>query len=96
LIFKEEIAMDTNVNGNEDAMMLIFLSDYKPGNKEGKYKYKDDDYASEYQKIMVLHVLYIIHSKELENYLDLADKSEYHYLKENAREIRQNMLKEQC
>ena len=59
-------------------------------------KYKDDDYASEYQKIMVLHVLYIIHSKELENYLDLADKSEYHYLKENAREIRQNMLKEQC
>lgn len=36
--------MDTNVNGNEDAMMLIFLSDYKPGNKEGKYKYKDDEF----------------------------------------------------
>lgn len=58
-------------------------------------KYKDDAYASEYQKIMVLHVLHIIRSAELERYLDLADKSEYYYLKENAREIRQNILKEQ-
>lgn len=57
-------------------------------------KYKDDAYASEYQKIMVLHVLHIIHSTELEKYLELADKSEYYYLKENAREIRQNILKE--
>lgn len=37
--------MDTNLNGNKDAMMLIFLSDYKPGNKEGIYKYKDDEYS---------------------------------------------------
>lgn len=58
-------------------------------------KYKDDAYASEYQKIMALHVLHIIHSAELEKYLDLADKSEYYYLKENARNIRRNMLKEQ-
>lgn len=52
-------------------------------------KYKDNAYASEYQKIMVLHVLYIIHSTELEKYLDLADESEYYYLKENAKEIRE-------
>ncbi|MFR2168297.1 MAG: hypothetical protein ACLS5W_10975 [Coprococcus sp.] len=54
-------------------------------------KYKDDAYASEYQKIVVLHVLHIIHSAELEKYLDLADKSEYRYLKENAEEIRKIM-----
>lgn len=51
-------------------------------------KYKDDAYGEEYQKIMVLHVLHIIHSTELEKYLDLADKSKYYYLKENANEIR--------
>ena len=28
---------------------------------------------------------------ELEKYLDLADKSEYYYLKDNAREIRKRM-----
>ncbi len=54
-------------------------------------KYKDDAYASEYQKIVALHVLHIINSNELEKYLDLADKSEYYYLKENAREIRKMM-----
>lgn len=37
---------------------------------------------------MVLHVLHMIHSTELEKYLDLADESEYYYLKDNAREIR--------
>lgn len=51
-------------------------------------KYKDKDYETEYQKIMVLHVLHIIHSTELEKYLDLADKTSYRYLKENAKEIR--------
>lgn len=51
-------------------------------------KYKDNDYETEYQKIMVLHVLHIIHSTELEKYLDLADKTPYFYLKENAKEIR--------
>ncbi len=55
-------------------------------------KYKDD-YGSEYQKIMVLHVLNIIHSIELEKYLDLADQTGYYYLKENSKEIRKMMLK---
>ncbi len=39
----------------------------------------------------VLHVLHMIHSTKLEKYLDLADESEYYYLKENAREIRKRM-----
>lgn len=39
----------------------------------------------------VLHVLHMIHSTELEKYLDLADESEYYYLKDNAREIRKRM-----
>ena len=54
-------------------------------------KYKDDAFGHEYQKIMVLHVLHMIHSTKLEKYLDLADESEYYYLKENAREIRKRM-----
>lgn len=53
-------------------------------------KYKDDDTRDEYQKIMVLHVLNIIHSTELEKYLDLADQTVYYYLKENSKEIRKN------
>ncbi len=56
-------------------------------------KYKDKDYEDEYQKIMVLHVLHIIHSTELEKYLDLADKTEYYYLKENSKEIRRELSK---
>ena len=40
---------------------------------------------------MVLHGLHMIHSTELEKYLDLADESEYYYLKDNAREIRKRM-----
>lgn len=55
-------------------------------------KYKDN-YGAEYQKIMVLHVLHIIHSPELEKYLDLADQTEYCYLKENSEEIRKMILK---
>lgn len=47
--------------------------------------------VQEYQKIVVLHVLHIINSNELEKYLDLADKSEYYYLRENAEEIRKIM-----
>lgn len=57
-------------------------------------KYKDDDYGTEYQKIMVLHVLNIIHSTELEKYLDLADQTGYYYLKENSKEIRKIILGE--
>ncbi len=55
-------------------------------------KYKNNAYDEEYQKIMVLHVLNIIHSPELEKYLDLADKTEYYYLKENSEEIRRELL----
>lgn len=55
-------------------------------------KYKDDNYGDEYQKIMVLHVLHIIHSPELEKYLDLADKSTYCYLKENSTVIRKKLI----
>lgn len=55
-------------------------------------KYKSA-YEIEYQKIMVLHVLHIIHSPELEKYLDLADKTEYCYLKKNSEEIRKTLLK---
>lgn len=58
-------------------------------------KYKDDNYADEYQKIMVLDVLHIIRSVELEKYLDLADKSGYYYLKENSKTIRKEVLNQQ-
>ena len=47
----------------------------------------------EYQKITVLHVLYIIQSSKLEQYLNLAEQSKYKWLKENAREIRSKILK---
>lgn len=57
-------------------------------------KYRDKVYEDEYQKIMVLHVLYIIYSTELEKYLDLADKTGYYYLKENSKEIRRELSKQ--
>ena len=47
----------------------------------------------EYQKIMVLHVLYTIQSSQLEHYLNVAAHSKYHWLKENAKEIRRKMSK---
>lgn len=47
-----------------------------------KYEY------DEYQKIMVLHVLYQIKSASLNKYLEIAEKSNYTYLKMNAKEIR--------
>ena len=46
-----------------------------------KYEY------DEYQKIMVLHVLYQIHSPNLRLYLEMAENSNYEYLKINAQEI---------
>jgi len=55
-------------------------------------KYKDNDYEIEYQKIMVLHVLHIIGSSKLKEYLDLADKTEYYYLKDNSKKIREELL----
>jgi len=45
----------------------------------------------EYQKIMVLHVLYKINSPKLKYYLDLAEQSEYKWLKENSIEIREKL-----
>lgn len=47
---------------------------------------KKYDY-DEYQKIMVLHVLYQIHSPQLQFYLEIAEQSHYKYLKSNAQEI---------
>lgn len=49
--------------------------------ERNKYEY------DEYQKIMVLHVLYQIRSAKLPHYLALAEKSEYEYLRWNAAEI---------
>ncbi len=46
-------------------------------------KYEDD----EYQKIMVLHVLYQIHSPKLKSYLEIAEKSSYEHLRLNAQQI---------
>lgn len=43
----------------------------------------------EYQKIMVLHVLYQIRSPKLCYYLELAEHSNHKYLKTNAQEIRE-------
>ena len=51
-------------------------------------KYEND----EYQKIMVLHVLYTIQSSQLEYYLNLAEHSKYKWLKENVKEIRSKIL----
>lgn len=50
-----------------------------------KYEY------DEYQKIMVLHVLYHIHSTNLKMYLKMAENSSYEYLKINAQEIGEKM-----
>ena len=55
-------------------------------------KYAEGTYEIEYQRIMVLHVLYQIKSDSLEKYLQLAENSDYKYLKSNAEEIRE-MLK---
>ena len=45
----------------------------------------------EYQKIMVLHVLYQIRSVHLDNCLEIAEKSGYKYLRMNAEEIREKI-----
>ena len=51
-------------------------------------KYEEGSYEQEYQKIMVLWVLKDINSPKLNHYLELAEKSPYKYLRENADEIR--------
>ena len=55
-------------------------------------KYAEGSYEIEYQRIMVLHVLYQIRSDKLQEYLGLAERSDYQYLKGNAEDIRE-MLK---
>ena len=55
-------------------------------------KYAEGSYEIEYQRIMVLHVLYQIRSDKLQEYLSLAERSDYQYLKGNAEYIRE-MLK---
>ena len=50
--------------------------------------------CDEYQKIMVLHVLYQIHSPQLHFYLKAAEQSNYNYLKSNAQEIRKKIESE--
>ena len=73
-----------------DRMALQALAEIYPEQAERyavdfweRKKYEYD----EYQKIMVLHVLFQIHSPKLPHYLALAEKSEYRYLRENAEEI---------
>lgn len=56
-------------------------------------KFEAGTYEDEYQKIMVLQVLYQIHSSKLNDYLDFAEQSNYEYLKMNAQEIRKNIEK---
>ena len=51
-------------------------------------KYEPGTYEDEYQKIMVLHVLYKIASPKLEKYLNEALRSDYKWLRENAETIR--------
>lgn len=54
-------------------------------------KYPKGSYEDEYQKIMALHVLHKVNSASLEKYLDIAEQSDYHYLKINAQEIREKI-----
>ncbi|MDE5738605.1 MAG: hypothetical protein K2H93_09605 [Oscillospiraceae bacterium] len=56
-------------------------------------KFENGTFEDEYQKIMVLHVLYQIHSPKLNDYLELAEQSNYESLKINAQEIRKNIQK---
>lgn len=78
-----------NVDDEYTERLALLSLAYIYPNKAEKYaiefwwrdKYKDNTYEGEYQKIMVLHVLHIIHSSELEKYLDLADEMGYYYLK---------------
>ena len=77
-----------------ERLALKALADIYPEKAEeyaidfwNRKKYKND----EYQKIMVLHVLYQIRSHKLNYYLEIAEHSNYEYLKMNAQEIREKM-----
>lgn len=76
-------------------MALQTMADISPDKAEenavlfwNRGKYEEGSYEDEYQKIMVLHVLYKIKSEKLEEYLDKAMLSSYEHLKNNAEEIR--------
>lgn len=88
----KEMVFDFLSAGDEytERMALKALADIYPERAEQyavafweRNKYEND----EYQKIMALHVLYQIRSARLPYYLELAEKSDYRYLKENAKEI---------
>lgn len=74
-----------------ERLALQSLADIYPEEAEkyaidfyNREKYEND----EYQKIMALHVLSQIRSPQLSAYLNLAEQSNYKYLKQNAQEIR--------
>ena len=80
-----------------DRMALQALAEIYPEQAERyavdfweRKKYEYD----EYQKIMVLHVLFQIHSPKLPHYLALAEKSEYRYLRENAEDLYDRLSRE--
>lgn len=91
-----ELVYDFLDAGDEytERMALQALADIYPEKAEeyavlfwhrGKYEY------DEYQKIMALHVLYQIRSPKLPDYLELAEHSNYKYLKMNAHELREKL-----
>ena len=80
-----------------DRMALQALAEIYPEQAERyavdfweRKKYEYD----EYQKIMVLHVLFQIHSPKLPHYLALAKQSEYRYLRENAEDLYDRLNRE--
>ena len=88
----EKLIYDFLETGDEytERMALQALAEIYPEQAERyavdfweRKKYEYD----EYQKIMVLHVLFQIHSPKLPHYLALAKQSEYRYLRENAEEL---------
>lgn len=74
-----------------ERMALKALADIYPQDAE-KYAVmfweREKFENSEYQKMMALDVLNKIHSPKLAHYLDEADKSDFKYLKESAKNIR--------
>ena len=82
-----------------ERLALEALADIYPEKAEAyaidfwnRNKYEND----EYQKIMALHVLYQIHSQKLCDYLEIAEHSEYEYLRMNAQEIRKKIKADNC
>ena len=75
-------------------MALQTMADIDPEKAEeyailfwNRGKYPQGSYEDEYQKIMALHVLHIIGSKMLKEYLNKELLTSYEYLMENAERI---------